>query len=173
MRLFIGIEIPEEIKNFLLMAYSPIRSSHKGWEDPRDYHLTLLFIGETNEEKKTEIIERMKTIKSPKFTLTTSELSFFPRRVMYQGFEESVELIKLHEQIQELFPEWGDLHPKQYITHMTVKRFQRYEVEELQKRIREHPYGKKSFEVSEIVLYKSEKDSKNQKYHVLYKQCLT
>jgi len=37
----------------------------------------------------------------------------------------------------------------------------------------EDPYGKKSFEVREIVLYKSEKDSENKKYHVIKKQSLT
>jgi 2'-5' RNA ligase len=49
MRLFLGIDVPSEIKAFLTDAYAPIQFSTKGWELPHDYHLTLLFIGETNQ----------------------------------------------------------------------------------------------------------------------------
>ena len=55
MRVFIGIEIPEEIKKAIHRFVMPMQINNKGWEVAHDYHQTLLFIGEVSIEKIEEI----------------------------------------------------------------------------------------------------------------------
>ncbi|MFP5387470.1 MAG: 2'-5' RNA ligase family protein, partial [Bacteriovoracia bacterium] len=66
------------------------------------------------------------------------------------------------------FPEWGQEETKEFIPHITVKRWQRYEHNHLVSGLRERKLEEKSFIVTELALFKSEKDSLNRKYHVIY-----
>lgn len=44
MRLFLGIEIPDELKHELGEYVSLIKNREKGWEKVHDYHLTLFLL---------------------------------------------------------------------------------------------------------------------------------
>lgn len=170
MRLFLGIEIPDVIKKSLAAYIAKLPHGKKGWEDPHDFHLTMLFIGETSEENVKNIVERMEKIKFSPFTIQIGPLEFFNRRVLYLSVLPSNELIKLRREVMMNYPEWVDPSAKEFIPHITVKRWQRYEYNELAEGIRSHPMDPVPLTVKELVLFKSEKDESNRKYHVIYRQ---
>lgn len=172
MRLFIGIDLPSELKQELHQYLLPLQKSLKGWEDPHDYHQTLLFIGEATEEDCELIIGRLKDFKYRPFTLKPDKIQFFPRRVMFLSFEHSPELLELKNKVEELFPEWVRPHSKPFIPHVTVKRFQRYEHADLVRGLANNAFQNNGFPVQELCLFKSEKDSLNRKYHVIFKSVL-
>ena len=170
MRVFIGIELPEEIKLEVDKFLAPLRKSQKGWENFNDYHQTLFFIGEAQPYQIEVIEKRLDKISFRPFVLETSEFKFFSRRIMYLDFKPSLELLKLNEDIQNLFPEWIRLDEKVFLPHVTVKRWQRYEYEDLKSGLINRELVSMKFTVSSVALFKSEKDLLNNKYHVIYRK---
>lgn len=168
MRLFIGIELPSSLKQHINDYLLPIHLGPKGWEHPHDYHQTLLFIGEATEEECRMIKRRMTGLTFPVFNLTTKGFKFFNRRIMYLAFEDAPELFKLKRTIEEFFPEWVREGAKEFVPHVTVKRWQRYEFDHLEHNLIERKFIDKTFEVNKLSLYQSHKDEENRKYHVLY-----
>lgn len=167
MRLFLGIELPQTLKDYLATSLAPLKSTPKGWEDPHDYHMTLLFIGESTPEQLDLIRHRMKDFYFEPFRLCTKGIEFFPRRVMFLSFEASADLIKLKHQVDERFPEWARTQTKTFLPHITIKRWQRWEYDQLEKGLLDHPLEKKCFVVEKLSLFKSEKNERGEKYHVI------
>lgn len=170
MRLFLGLEIPEEVKERIYAHLEPLHKSIKGWENAHDYHQTLLFIGEASEEELESIKSRMDQIDFRPFILTTNSFHFFSRRIMYLSFKPSAELIKLKDEVESLYSEWLRPGSKPFVSHVTVKRWQRYEYDELEKGLEARNMPELSFEVRNLSLFKSEKDSHNHKYHVIHRR---
>lgn len=169
MRLFIGIELPDEIKNSIGRYVESLQVSAKGWENPHDYHLTLLFLGETPAEAVEQIIKRLDFVAFNAFELELKGLEFFPRRVLYLGLGQSLELLALKNLTENLFPEWLRPEAKEFTPHITLKRWQRYEFNLLEAAIHSHSFGRLKFKVHGLVLFKSEKDLQNHKYHVIHR----
>jgi 2'-5' RNA ligase len=170
MRLFLGLEIPDAVKEEISLRLKPLQKSTKGWENAHDYHQTILFIGEASQEDLLSIKERMDQINFQPFKLTTCKFDFFSRRIMYLSFHPSSELMKLKDEVERLFSEWVRPGSKPFIAHVTVKRWQRYEYDQLKEGLASVAYPEKTFEVKNLSLYKSEKDSRNNKYHVIYQR---
>lgn len=170
MRLFIGIELTDSIKDELASYIAKLPQGKKGWENPHDFHLTLLFIGETPDENVRMIKERMRKIQISPFTIQIGQVQFFNRRVMYLSILPSEDLLRLQQEVAQTFPEWVDPNGKNFIPHITVKRWQRYEYDELSEGLRINPLKPISLRVERLSLFKSEKDSQNRKYHVIHRQ---
>ena len=167
MRLFIGIDLPSELKRHIDNYLLPIHVSPKGWEHPHDYHQTLLFIGEASDEDMLEIKKRMANISCLPFELKTDGFRFFNRRIMYLAFKKSSELLDLKSQINGHFSEWVRPESKEFIPHVTVKRWQRYEYDHLHQNLSNRNFQDQAFEVNKISLFLSRKDEQNLKYHVI------
>ncbi len=167
MRLFLGIELTESQKNEIASMLSPLKKTEKGWENPHDYHLTLLFIGNLPEGHVPGIMARMIEIVAQPFVLVTTKFHFFNRRIMYLGFEHSPEIYRLRKRILELYPEFNRKEEKEFIPHLTVKRWQRYEHAGLVHGLEKNPEHSLKIPVNGLSLFKSEKDSENRKYHVI------
>lgn len=169
MRLFIGLDLPLTLKNQIHDYLRPIHLSEKGWEKPHDYHQTLLFVGESTQVQLEEIKQRMAFLSFEPFSLRPCQFRFFNRRVMYLSFEESQELLLLRKRILECYPEWVRVGEKPFLPHVTVKRWQRYEYEHLERELRARPLSLDPFEVRSLELFESKKDAENNKYHVIHK----
>jgi 2'-5' RNA ligase len=167
MRLFLGIELPVEFKTNLALSVAPLQKDLKGWENPHDYHMTLLFIGETPLDKIPSLSLRLKEIAFRPFKLTFRSITFFPRRVMYLSCDPSEPLLQLKRTIDAAYPEYLRENEKQFTPHITLKRYQRYEQAELEKKIGENPFRENSVVVDHLALFKSERDRDNHKYHLL------
>jgi 2'-5' RNA ligase len=169
MRLFLGIELPENIKQEIYNFLLPLHKNEKQWERAHDYHQTLLFIGDSTEEQLEFIKERMSLIKFPPFELETSEFKFLRRRLLYLDLVPSPELILLHKQVHELFPEWIRPDEKGFLVHITVKRWQRHEYDDLVNGLKGRSLPSMKFNVNSLALFKSERDLNSNKYHVIHR----
>lgn len=168
MRLFIGIDLPDSVKQKIFQYLQPFQLSPKGWENPHDYHQTLLFIGEASEEELIIIQERMKQIRFHTFALETNGFTFFNRRIMYLSFMPSEDLLILKREIDGTFPEWQREGTREFIPHITVKRWQRYEYDHLHQSLQQKQFENLKFEVNKLSLFLSHKDEHNRKYHVIH-----
>ena len=66
MRLFIAIELPDDVRRHLQRMQDLLRPTFKAkWTRPEQLHLTLKFLGETDDSKLPEVIEQLRTIKIP------------------------------------------------------------------------------------------------------------
>ena len=167
MRLFLGIDIPPLTKEKIDQYLQPLRLTTKGWENPLDYHQTLLFIGEASPEELDTISNKLNEFNFHPFELTFNGFHFFSRRIMYLGFRPSVDLMLLKKKIDQDFSNWVKSETKPFIPHITVKRWQRYEYDKLESGIKQKQLDPTSMIVKGLSLFKSEKDSFNQKYHIL------
>lgn len=169
MRLFLGLEIPEKIKSELEEKMKSLKKSSKGWESAHDYHITMLFLGPTNETQFEMLQQRLSTFSFHEFSLETDHVQFFNRRIMYMNIVESVELKKLKTEIDSYFPEWIREKDKAFHPHITLKRWQRYEYDHLTSGLSDIHIPPWSFEAGHLSLFKSERDELGDKYHVI--QC--
>ncbi|MFL5784044.1 MAG: RNA 2',3'-cyclic phosphodiesterase [Bacteriovoracaceae bacterium] len=169
MRLFLGVELSPENKEAIASMLFPLKKSEKGWENTHDLHLTLLFIGACPEGLVESIKERVHKIHVPSFAVKSSTFHFFNRRIMYLGFEHSPEMLELRKKIEVIYPEYVREHEKEFVPHVTVKRWQRHEHADLVEGLEKSEQQSLVVPVKELCLFKSEKDSENRKYHVIHR----
>ena len=83
MRLFIAIELPTEIKDSLARLQQEFKKTGADvkWVEPQNIHLTLKFIGETEEDKLREIIQSLKETAGgkPAFKMRIASCGAFPK----------------------------------------------------------------------------------------------
>lgn len=131
MRVFIGIPFSGENKKDLEKIQKTIMEKSKGgrFSDPKNFHLTLKFIGEVEDEKLQEIIEVLKkTAKEESaFTLTLQGFGAFPKGktcIPWVGVQEGQEdLEALQEKIETALEELGyEKESRPFQPHMTFGR---------------------------------------------------
>jgi 2'-5' RNA ligase len=169
MRLFLGLELPQAVKTKIETYLAPIKLTNKGWESSHDYHQTLLFIGEIENDEVEKIKKRMEQIHFPSFILKPTSFQFFNRRVMYLGIQNDSVLLRLKNLIDHKFPEFCQKETKPFLPHITVKRWQRYEYAYLAQKLNQNPWMMEDFRVDSLCLFKSEKDAQYHKYHVIFR----
>lgn len=131
MRLFVAIPLPEEWKSVLAQPQAAIGWIGRGvkWVEPRGMHLTLKFLGETDDARRAEIDDALVAAcrETAAFSMRISKTGVFPNprrpRVYWAGIDAGPELIRLHGAIdaamQKLnFP--ADEHP--FRPHLTLAR---------------------------------------------------
>ena len=123
MRTFIAIDTPEEVQKHLKEIQEQINGNVK-LSLAKDFHLTLKFLGEVQEEKIPEIKEKLSKIKFNKFKTTLSKIGVFPSenhiRVVWVGLNPEEELIKLTTEINNELKEFKDDH--KFHAHLTLAR---------------------------------------------------
>ena len=125
MRLFLSVELPKEIKDYLYNLQKEVREAKINWVSKKNLHLTLKFLGEVDEEKLPEIIKVIKEINSKKFEVSLSNLGFFPSKekpkVIWVGLEPEDNVIELQQKVDEalltVFPT-----EQQFQAHLTLGR---------------------------------------------------
>lgn len=97
MRLFIGIPIPDEYVRIIREVQGAWRgrlASRVSWVRPELAHLTLKFLGETDEAKVGGIVKAMRAAARGRFELQGGEGGYFPPRgaprVVWMGFARGV-----------------------------------------------------------------------------------
>lgn len=125
MRLFIAIELPEEIKSYLKDLQKQIISDAAELTLTNDFHLTLKFLGEVEEKDVDFIKSTLKEIEFDSFTANLLPVGIFPDeksiRVVWIGLEPK-DLIadlqkKIDSSLQQKFEKDNRFHP-----HLTLAR---------------------------------------------------
>ena len=131
-RVFFGIKIPFEGKVKSLINETKLSFNHENikWVSPQNLHLTLLFMGDREEEKIAEITDYLKEriIDRQPFDLRLKGLGAFKSpgnpRVLWIGTEPSEELQQLKYDLDRLLVDLGmDIEPdKAFHPHLTIAR---------------------------------------------------
>lgn len=172
MRIFLAIEIPENIKKKLAEAQEKLRSEVPcvRWEKPEKLHITLVFLGEVVGERAGELEEAArKGIKGVRgFKVGFSEVDIFPkgkrpRVVLLEIGEGREEVERLQKRLAEALAREGFEFAKLSKPHITLGRFkqQRYptrRVDKAQPRLGNGNSTRRvgrSFRVKEVVIVES------------------
>jgi 2'-5' RNA ligase len=103
MRLFIAIELPDEIKKLLEGMRTDIPGSR--WVPLEQIHLTISFLGEVDDTTVDLLTGALATIKAPGFNLCFSSTGCFPDRrrprVLWVGLEPEPLLNSLASLVRE------------------------------------------------------------------------
>lgn len=131
MRLFIAIEIPNDIRNALAAFLRELRAIAPSakWVRAENLHVTLKFLGHTEPEKIEAIEQALKAIRSPQpVALQFRGLGFFPNekhpRVFWAGMDASPNLRPLAEDIDRAVTRLGfPPENRPFAPHLTLARF--------------------------------------------------
>lgn len=124
-RLFIAIELPEEIKrtfSSFCMEVPGVR-----WVPPEQIHLTLRFLGDVLPQTFMEIKKALADVTFASFPLTVRGVGHFPPhghpRVLWVGTEESRPLLTLQQKIEAAVVGAGILpEERRFSPHLTLAR---------------------------------------------------
>jgi 2'-5' RNA ligase len=132
MRLFVALEIPQEVRESLAGLLQSLRaiSPQTKWARPENLHLTLKFIGEVPEAKLASIRAALAAVKCDvPVRLEVRGLGFFPNarhpRVFWAGIESSSNLKTLSESISLALEKIGIAREERdFSPHLTLARFE-------------------------------------------------
>jgi 2'-5' RNA ligase len=182
MRVFIAIELPEEIKNALQRLQLRLRQTGADvkWVAQQNIHLTLKFLGEIDDEKANSLSQAIEDIakRHSVFTLHIAKLGAFPKResprVIWVGIGQGDEQVKkialaLEEKIALLgIPK----EERPFSSHITIGRtrsmFNRQNlIQELKKLEDSFALDVKEFLVDKLTLFKSTLTPRGPLYTIL------
>lgn len=131
MRVFIGVRLPEVIKEQLVAIQGEVkRASLKGsFTDPDNFHLTIRFIGEMNPEQQSAIEAALTycTADQVSFLIEPDGLGYFFKKnkwIIWLGIKENNHLHHLYEQLNAALLKEKMILAKEvaFIPHLTLGR---------------------------------------------------
>jgi RNA 2',3'-cyclic 3'-phosphodiesterase len=131
MRLFIALDLPDEVRRALAQLIAQLKPTcgSARWVRPDSMHLTLKFLGETDQEKLDAIRAALATIHSAQaVALDFRALGFFPNefkpRVMWTAVEASPNLSDLVAALEAALEPIGfPRESRAFVPHLTLARF--------------------------------------------------
>jgi len=131
MRLFVALDIPENVRSSLAALTAKLRPACRNarWVRIEGLHVTLKFIGETSPEKIEAMMTALAAIpcRAP-ISITFCGLGFFPNerrpRVLWAGIETSSELAALAATVETALESLGIPRDERVFSpHLTLARF--------------------------------------------------
>lgn len=128
MRLFLAVNLSEEIKNHLISAIHELKKASSGgnFTHRENLHLTLVFLGELNPDRVGAIKSAMNRVDGRAFRLSISGFGKFKRRggdIHWAGVEKSPDLVAIQKQlVSELDKAGFILEDREYSPHLTLGR---------------------------------------------------
>jgi 2'-5' RNA ligase len=125
-RLFIAVEIPEEIKERLVACRGGVEGAR--WQAAEQLHLTLRFIGEVGQPQEADIRAVLAGLRFPPFAVTLDGLGLFGKvrkpRALWVGVGDPAPLQHLHDKINQSLVRAGFLpEERKFTPHVTLARF--------------------------------------------------
>jgi len=127
-RLFVGLELPEQIKTQLMSLDKNLPGAL--WKSVEKLHLTLSFIGNVEEPLAEELMRELKFIRFPAFHLSLKEIGYFETgglpHHLWVGLEENKAIQELQEKIAGVVHKLNlDVQNKfKFHPHVTVAQLQ-------------------------------------------------
>ena len=168
MRLFIAIELPDEIKQGIARIQEQLRKAgaSAGWTRPEGIHLTLKFLGEVPEAKAQQIVQALDAAAKGigKLSLTVEGTGTFPNaknpRVLWIGVAGDIEkLTALQAAVEDAMERLGfEREARKFSPHLTLARIKfpkpRDNWQQVIEGIKDVKLG--GFEAGQVSLMKSE-----------------
>jgi 2'-5' RNA ligase len=129
MRLFIALDIPQEVRERISAYVERVRPlcPDARWARVEGLHITLKFIGEFPDARVPEITQALASVKAPTFHVKFECIGFFPSpkspRVFWVGVHAGEELPQLAQAVSEALAAIGiPREDKAYSPHITLAR---------------------------------------------------
>ncbi len=129
MRVFVGLDIPEPIRDAIARYMDGLRNFAPDvrWVRPESFHITLKFIGEQKPEQVERIKQSLSVVRAAPFDIAFRDVGFFPNerrpRVFWVGIHASDALPRLASAVDHAVALAGvplETHP--YKPHLTLSR---------------------------------------------------
>ena len=159
MRLFVAIELPEQVKAELGLICCGLPGAR--WVPPEQFHLTVCFIGETGGALRKAIHEALAIVKYPAFSVQLHGIGFFPPRktphTLWVGLKESDSLHQLHKKIQTKLTALGlEFEQRNFAPHVTLARLRNTPNNRIGNFLIQHSFfSLEPFQVKAFRLYRS------------------
>ena len=128
MRLFVSIDLPQEVMDYISLLGQDLLAQNlfEGrLTKPEQLHLTLQFIGEVSDEKAVAIQGALQSIKMPSFSACLGALGVFPAvenvRIIWIGLQ-APELTILSKKIHAVLKPLVKLDDRSFVNHITIAR---------------------------------------------------
>jgi len=176
MRLFIALPLPLSIKEELSRAQDRFKqfAPAAGWVRPDNLHITLKFLGDTDNEQAEKIkLAMTKTADEfDQITAVLSEFGFFPSqhrpKVFFAATDQQTQLQKIAFALEKNLAGLGFTEEQRFVSHITLCRIKNaVDVEALAAEIKKVKLTG-SFSVKEIALVKSTLKSRGPEYQTVF-----
>ncbi|MBN1896630.1 MAG: RNA 2',3'-cyclic phosphodiesterase [Candidatus Aenigmarchaeota archaeon] len=124
-RLFIAVDIPEYIRSTISDFRIPSDAAKIRWVEKDNIHLTLRFLGDTEEKRLDEIVNALRKVEFSPFRCSVSGFGVFPDmhrpRVIWAGITPEDDVIYLHKKIDDALDDPG-FQKEMFTSHITIGR---------------------------------------------------
>jgi 2'-5' RNA ligase len=186
-RVFLAIDMPPEVKALVQQIQEQLKQHDLTvrWIDPASTHLTLKFLGKVPTSSVDELVERMAevAVKSQPLALRTDTLGVFPNllrpRVVWLGLTGDLHALgRLQTSLEQAFMPLGfAAEGRPFTPHLTLgrthKEVSRPRLQTIERAVAQTTIRQSvEFEVSEVVLMRSDLHPSGARYTVLAQAAL-
>lgn len=173
MRVFFGLEIPAPQRSALAVQQFLLPLPRA--QDPQDFHLTLVFLGDLPENRVEEAHLVAETLRLPAFDLTIADLGLFggdKPRVAWAGLQPCEPLMRLQAKLDHALRQAGFTpDSRRYAPHVTLGRWSQAlppdQAMRLERAVATTRFDLPPFRVTEFALFQSLPGVKQGHYPVL------
>ncbi|BBL45815.1 RNA 2',3'-cyclic phosphodiesterase [Nanobdella aerobiophila] len=122
MRIFIAIDLPEDIKKDIYNISKNIRGISGKIVEEENIHITLKFLGQINQETLNKINKKLSSINYNKFYINIGDFGYFNNRVLWIKILNKENIINLHNIIDNKLYELNIQKDIDYEPHITIYR---------------------------------------------------
>ena len=125
-RLFVAVELPEDVKERLAALSGGVEGAR--WQNIEQMHLTLRFIGEVDQPQEADIRAALAGLRFAPFQATLAGIGLFGKarrpRALWVGVDDPKPLKHLHEKIDQALVSAGVApEERKFTPHVTLARF--------------------------------------------------
>ena len=159
-RLFVGIDLPEEIKKQLAGLQKGLPSAL--WRPDKKMHLTLRFIGNLEEPIAEEVLKELRYVRFPAFHFSLKGIGYFERggvpHHIWAGVDEDKAIRELQQKIDSAVKKAGagQADKFKFVPHVTLGKLFGANRNEVFEYIRQNNlFHTDRFEATSFILYQS------------------
>jgi|SRR5215472_11534314 len=173
MRLFVGVAVDDAVKETLERLTLRLRAKDDGlrWSTPDQWHVTLVFLGEVEDEARERLLPELARVRQPELSLRINGLGVFERTgILYAEVEVSPELLRLYEAAAAAVRNAGlAVEERPYRAHVTLARSRNRDGRKTIARLRraaEQQRLSARWQAQEVLLYESQLSPGGSRYVV-------
>lgn len=163
MRLFTAIDPTENVREAIAELRDRLKEAglEARWTNSEQYHLTVRFIGEVDDDTGHAYQEALEGLPVPPVTVQPYGLDVLPARrhprVIMVGVKRSDDLMRLYESVSRRLEEAGlDPETRDYRPHLTLARIDDPDPKAVHEAMRAvEPVDVPAFDANELIVYQS------------------